>query len=760
MPDNLSLAPPPKTVDGLLAVPMDIQTINATLVFNAAAASATADVTVNFLTGIQAGCPVFDLRQTIASAWLDGSPVGTGSLAPHDFGGGAGAELRILNSTLPAGTLHTLRLVYNLALPASPAGGSYPPNLSWSAGPRLLFNFGFTDLKPARYLESWIPANLIYDQFTLSLDISITGTAVAHSVISNGAVTALGSNHWTVSYPSRFTALSPMLEIRATDALQKQTGTVALPVSGTNLTIEAWKPAGSAVDLTAQINGLKTLLVANENNVGAYIHGARFVVFFAGGGMEYEGGTTAGTGSLNHEAFHSWWARGIKPPSQPDGWWDEAWTTYFNDEGGTTSTAFDFTAAPVELSPRNKWRRETANNAYSDGSRFWRGVSSLIGNAALKTFMRDLYGQRKGSFCSTTDMEEHLLCRSGAPMVVDAFHKFVYGFTDPASVPDLWLKDDALDTAGANDWSGRFWDSPDLWVRNADDNGTAHQAPEFGQDNWLYARVRNKSASVTVKHFAVTFNVKGFAGTQFTYPADFLPCMAAATGFDLAPGASVVVKARWPKAKVPAAGTHGCLVAAVITRREHPLSGRHVWENNNLAQKNLTIIDIKPNGAFRLPFVIANQLFERSGNFSLQVVKARQSEKLEVSLLHGHPQLFTGFKRIIPPAVTDAAADGFAKGAGELLDCGGVRADAHTAAADAPVVAVPALPLSEIVLKPGLAPDVKVPIRFGDQMALQLKVQLPPGATAGEQHRIDVVQRDEETKQITGGIALVLNVKS
>lgn len=757
MPDNFVYAPPPKTVDGLLAVPMDIQSISGSVVFNAASSSATADVTVNFLTGIQAGCPVFDLRQTISSAWLDGSPISSSNLTAHNFGGGTGAELRIVNSVLPPGTSHTLRLVYTLALPSSPAGGSYPPNLSWSAGPRLLFNFGFTDLKPGRYLESWLPANLIYDQFALTLDVSIINTAIAHSVITNGTLTTLSANHWQIAYPARFTALSPMLEIRATDALQKQTGSVVLPVSGLTVTIEAWKPAGSATDLTAQINTLKTLLTANENNVGSYIHGNRFVVFFAGGGMEYEGGTTAGTGTLKHEAFHSWWARGIKPSSQPDGWWDEAWTTYFNDEGGSTSTAFDFTAPPIELSPQNKWRRETAGNAYSDGSRFWRGMSSLVGNAALKTFMRDLYAQKKGSLCSTADMEEHLLCRSGVPLVVDAFHKFVFGFNDPASVPDLWLKDDVLDTTGGNEWSGRFWDSPDVWVRNADDNGTSHQAPEFGQDNWIYARVRNKSAGVTVKHFAVAFNIKQFAGTQFTYPADFFPCIAAATGFDLAPGASTIVKARWPKAKVPVAGTHGCLLAAVITRREHPVAGKHVWENNNLAQKNLAIVDVKPNGIFHLPFVIANHLFEQTRSFSLQVIKAPQSEKLPISFLHINPQLFTGFERIILPVIHTDTTDSTKAAEAALLDCGGLRPDARNGAADA--AGTTDRPLSEMVLKAVLVPEVKVPIRFGDQLALQLKVQLPPESKSGEQHRIDVVQRDEETQKITGGIAVVLNVK-
>ncbi len=755
MADNLYLAPPPKTVDGLLAVPMDIQTINGTLIFNGASSTATADVTISFLTGIQNGCPVFDLRQTIQSAWLDGVAFNVANLALHDFGGGPGAELRIINSVLPAGTNHTLRLAYTLGLPQAPAGGSYQPNLTWSAGPRLRFNFGFTDLRPGRYLESWIPANLIYDQFALTLEVSIINTAVAHSIITNGTATPAGTNHWTLSYPSRFTALSPMLDIRASDLLEKQTGTQLLPVSGLNVTIEATKPSSeTGINLSTQINNIKSLLINNENNVGPYIHGNRFVVFFPGGGMEYEGGTTTGTSSLNHETFHSWWARGVKPASQPDGWWDEAWTTYNIEDGGNTSSAFDFTAPPVELAPSNKWKRETNSNAYSDGSRFWKGMSSLLGNANLKSSMRDLYQKKKGQLCTTPEMEEHLLAISGNPTVVDAFHRFVYGFADPASVPDLWLKDGTLDTAGNNDWAGRFWDSPDVWVRNKDDNGTTHQAAEFGQDNWIYARVRNKSASVAVKHFAVAFNIKQFAGTQFTYPADFLPAVAVATGFDLAAGASVVVKARWPRSKVPPAGTHGCLLAAVITRREHPVVNKHVWENNNLAQKNLTIVDVKPNFIFQLPFVVANQIFEKVENFSLEVIRAKESEALTLSLLHSTPAIFKGFERVITPSAPGLQHDSARAKALELLDCGG----RHETNADGTSDAFTPVVLPEMVLKQSLNTSVNLPVIFGNQLALQLKVQIPASAKKGEQHRIDLVQRDPVSKKIVGGIAILLNV--
>ena len=57
-------------------------------------------------------------------------------LAHHDFGSGNFTDLRVIESVQAAGSVHTLRVQYPLALPDSQLGGSYLPALDWSAGPR------------------------------------------------------------------------------------------------------------------------------------------------------------------------------------------------------------------------------------------------------------------------------------------------------------------------------------------------------------------------------------------------------------------------------------------------------------------------------------------------------------------------------------------------------------------------------------------------------------------------------------------------
>jgi hypothetical protein len=757
---NFHLAPPAKVVDGLNAVPIDIQSIAGTLVFDGGASNAQADITLDFVAGMADGCPVFDLRQTISQVWLDGVALAVAQVALHDFGGGADSQLRIVEVPVVAGSAHTLRLRYLLAAPQSSTAGSYLPALAWSAGPRLIFNFGFTDLGAGRYLEAWLPANLIFDQFDLTLDVTVSNTAVGHTVITNATATTLSPNHWQLQWPATITALSPLLEIRATDTLEHLSGVAILPVSGTSVTIDLWKLVGGPASLAAQLANVQAFLASNENDIGPYVHGNRFVAFLNAGGMEYDGGTTTNASALRHETFHSWWGRGVKPALARDGWWDEAWTVY-KVAGGAGSVPLDFTDAPIELSTLNPWSRLTPSSSYSSGRELFEGLAAMLGTAPLNQWMDDFYWEHTQSPATTEALEEWLLQRSGDDDILDAFHRFVYGFADPATTPDIWLKDHASHT-GSDLWSGAFWDSPDLWVRTHDDGVTDHQEPEYGQDNWFHARVRNRSTTQTVRHFAVTFNVKSFAGTQFVYPSDFLPCIAAVAGFDLAPGEVRVVKQRWPKAAVPAAGTHACLLAALICRGEHPAASEHVWERNNLAQKNLTVVDLEAGDWIVLPFVVRH--FEpRWPWYRLTLVRPRDNAGLPVELLDtAKPSRFGWTRKGSRFSARRTEAPG--KPAEETrLDCGAGHFHGNHlpwTSRNAGAVLAERMRDAEIRNIPsGLIQDVALTAPAAGSLRLGVRIHVPKNAVRGSRFKVHVVQRSPFLKRALGGAAVEVRVK-
>lgn len=187
-----------------------------------------------------------------------------------------------------------------------------------------------------------------------------------------------------------------------------------------------------------------------------------------------------------------------------------------------------------------------------------------------------------------------------------------------ASAPqtrDLYIRDTNADSGTVPQPAWGFWDSPDIWVRNADDGGTAHQAPIDGQSNFVFARIRNRGTQTSHPAW-VRFLVAAFAGTEFRYPFDYkrdttgspggtpgnLKDASAfpATGTYLIgtqrigpipAGGSVVVKQQWPDSLVTASGGfHSCLLVD-ITPHDGPVpAGEHVWENNNLGQKNVTVL--------------------------------------------------------------------------------------------------------------------------------------------------------------------------
>jgi FMN phosphatase YigB (HAD superfamily) len=771
---NLALAPPPKLVNSLWAVPIDISSIAAVLHFDAAAQTVRGDATITFRLGRNAGCPVFDLRQTPTSVELDGVAVPISDIDPQDFGGGMQATLRVLKRVLDAGSTHTLRVQYDVGMPQASTAGSYPPQISWSAGTRLAFNFGFTDLGAGRYLEAFIPANLVYDQYDVTLEIDLVGTPILHLPITNGIVTGLGANHWRLTFPPHTSAFSPLLELRATDSVVSASHVQTLPVSGQTVTVTAHRLTSSAVDVAALAVSIGGFLADNESTSGRYRHGTQFTAFVNQGGMEYDGGTTSEPSFLRHEAFHSWWGRGVKPARQVDGWFDEAWTRY-HDNGANTALALNFTDAPVELSPRNPWVRVTPLASYTAGERLFKGLAAMSTPASLRDLMNALYDVQGTRPLTTESLQSFVLARMGRPEVVDAFHRFVYGFADPSPVPDVWLRDDPAHVGGEENWPSRFWDSPDLWARNADDGGLEHQNPEYGQDNWLYARVRNRSASATARHVAVTFNVKGFAGSQFSYPADFLPALNAAVAFDIRPGESRILKALWPRAAVPlpGPGVHPCLLAAVFTRFDAPVAGRAVWEQNGLAQKNLTIVDLKPDRWFVWPFLLTNVRHRLVRTVELQVVRPKEWPHLKLELIVDKIPLrpqdrVLGKPLPGPPADAQGAAE---KGA--VLDCGGSpgssgRSDSRSHAAadaekddegllidDASVAAVfqgaVAIPIGE-----GQRARVALKLRGGESLPVGLRIEVPADVPRGTRLRFDAVQR--ESDKIVGGVAAEVRI--
>ncbi|MBI3281209.1 MAG: S8 family serine peptidase [Acidobacteria bacterium] len=208
---------------------------------------------------------------------------------------------------------------------------------------------------------------------------------------------------------------------------------------------------------------------------------------------------------------------------------------------------------------------------------------------------------------------------------------------------DLAIRDNLADT-GAVASAGAFWNSPDIWCRRLSpgmDPGALpanyatagpHQDPMRGQSNWVYARVRNNGTDASLDAW-VRISITHWPGTEFIYPDSFQPTngpgdplpspMTTGTYFigeakvtGLAPGADQIVNVEWPAGLIPPETVmmgmsivewHPCLLVEVTPHDGPTPTGNHVWDDNNLAQKNITIVGTDAGQDFRTATVIGNE---------------------------------------------------------------------------------------------------------------------------------------------------------
>ena len=388
----------------------DVHAIEAVLTFDPAARTARGHATVRFTSGPETGEAVLDLRQPIERAILDGEPV---TFDAVDLGGGADSAMRVIGRSLEPNTDHVLDVEYVIGTAA--AEGALP--LDWTTRrPGIVFDLWMSDLAPGRYLESYVPAPLIHDQFALTLTVvGVDG----HAMLANGD---LDPNGMTVRYPAQYTALSHLLVLAPDERVE------CIDRDG----VVAWKLAGPEIDLAECHAATVTHLADDSATFGAYSHASPFCLYVWGTsrGMEYDGGTTTSVGAIEHESFHSWFGRGLKPATANDGWIDEAFTTWYTSgppRPRQWTQAFDMAEPPAVLRPAHPYARYTPREAYTAGARFFAGLADLLGGPGeLVAAMRSWYTLGSPRLVTTDELQSHLAEAAGRDLA-SLFGRFVHG---------------------------------------------------------------------------------------------------------------------------------------------------------------------------------------------------------------------------------------------------------------------------------------------------------------------------------------------
>ena len=201
-------------------------------------------------------------------------------------------------------------------------------------------------------------------------------------------------------------------------------------------------------------------------------------------------------------------------------------------------------------------------------------------------------------------------------------------------IADVMIKDWSGDTGAepSNPPGGNFWDFSDIVVRINDDNVFNPSNPsqsknvERGQSNFIYVQVTNNGPQ-EARNVVVDCRITPWIGLEFRYPDDWTlvdamhvqPASVTANFASVPAGATVMAKFTISSAQTDTLygwensnPWHPCLLANVVSDNDYafasatfnldPLSRL----KNNLAQRNLTVIDVLADAAASLmafPFI-------------------------------------------------------------------------------------------------------------------------------------------------------------
>lgn len=229
---------------------------------------------------------------------------------------------------------------------------------------------------------------------------------------------------------------------------------------------------------------------------------------------------------------------------------------------------------------------------------------------------------------------------------------------------DIMIKDSPADT-GAEPSFGNYWERCDIVVRPADDNVFTPNDPlessnvERGHTNYLYVRVTNNGPA-DAHNVVVNARIVEYPGVFFVYPDDWTlidathvsPAPVTAAFATIPAGTSVIAKFTISAAQVDelwgwqSGHFKPCLLAEVTSENDYAFAhadfsgGGMVTRYNNLAQRNLTVIEVAPGATVRFPFVLGNI---KSSDEFLELVIERGPLPRESELLlsfEEHRELF------------------------------------------------------------------------------------------------------------------------
>jgi len=358
---------------------------------------------------LETGYPVFDSVTPPTSLELDGKNASASETATPD----GATTLRVIRKLVEIGT-HSLKIELPLTeLVDFRMGG-------------VKSAFWTSDLDERNFLERYLPSNFEFDQVKMDFTVRFNGLDKPQSIYTNGNIVKLDEETYKIDYPAHYTASSIFFHTTPEGSMEETRFTLK-SIDGRVLPVTLYASKGSWI---ASLDRLKEKVTSVfrelEADYGAFPHPSVLVYQAGSGGMEYCGATMSDYGSVGHELFHSYFARGVMPANGNSGWLDEALASW-RDSGYPTLSSLSGSSG---MSSHPYYTRITDTAAYSFGARFMSLLDGMTrGKGGLKPFMRHMVATRALRPLFVEEFIEEMESFYQQSFL-DSFKRYTYGSED------------------------------------------------------------------------------------------------------------------------------------------------------------------------------------------------------------------------------------------------------------------------------------------------------------------------------------------
>jgi len=180
----------------------------------------------------------------------------------------------------------------------------------------------------------------------------------------------------------------------------------------------------------------------------------------------------------------------------------------------------------------------------------------------------------------------------------------------------VWLRDTWFDTGlepDPNQAGQDLWQSPYIWIRLEQDPDRIyqheHENPEFGQDNYVYVKMHNSSASPVTGTLHMYW---AQAATGLEWQTNWQEIGTGIPVIDFPGISTAIVETVWDDVPPPVhSPDHYCLLARFESavdpiHDETDNIGYNTWINNNIVWRNVNVVDLQNKAISEAYFIVRN----------------------------------------------------------------------------------------------------------------------------------------------------------